>query len=70
MALAHTVGDKVAGIAVHMGARVAASASPGEILVSSTVKDLVAGSGLRFEDRGVRVLKGMPGEWHLYAVAG
>jgi class 3 adenylate cyclase len=63
-------GDKVAGIAVHMGARVAASASPGEILVSSTVKDLVAGSGLRFEDRGVRVLKGMPGEWHLYAVAG
>jgi class 3 adenylate cyclase len=63
-------GEKVAGIAVHMGARVAASASPGEILVSSTVKDLVAGSALRFEDRGVRVLKGMPGEWHLYAVAG
>jgi class 3 adenylate cyclase len=63
-------GDKVAGIAVHIGARVAASAAPGEILVSSTVKDLVAGSGLRFEDRGVRQLKGMPGEWRLYAVAG
>jgi class 3 adenylate cyclase len=63
-------GDKVAGIAVHIGARVAASAAPGEILVSGTVKDLVAGSGLRFEDRGVRELKGMPGEWRLYAVAG
>jgi class 3 adenylate cyclase len=52
------------------GARVAASAAPGEILVSGTVKDLVAGSGLRFEDRGARELKGMPGEWRLYAVAG
>jgi class 3 adenylate cyclase len=63
-------GEKVAGIAVHIGARVAASAAPGEILVSGTVKDLVAGSGLRFEDRGARELKGMPGEWRLYAVAG
>jgi class 3 adenylate cyclase len=63
-------GEKVAGIAVHIGARVAASAAPGEILVSGTVKDLVAGSGLRFEDRGTRELKGMPGEWRLYAVAG
>jgi pimeloyl-ACP methyl ester carboxylesterase/class 3 adenylate cyclase len=63
-------GEKVAGIAVHIGARVAASAAPGEILVSGTVKDLVAGSGLRFEDRGARELKGIPGEWRLYAVAG
>jgi class 3 adenylate cyclase len=63
-------GDKVAGIAVHIGARVAASAAPGEILVSGTVKDLVAGSGLRFEDRGARELKGIPGDWRLYAVAG
>jgi class 3 adenylate cyclase len=45
-------------------------APPGDVLVSSTVKDLVAGSGLRFEDRGVHVLKGIPGEWRLYAVAG
>jgi class 3 adenylate cyclase len=63
-------GEKVASIAVHIGARVAASAAPGKILVSGTVKDLVAGSGLRFEDRGARELKGMPGEWRLYAVAG
>jgi class 3 adenylate cyclase len=59
---------KVAGIAVHIGARVAAEAAPGEILVSSTVKDLVAGSGLQFEDRGERELKGVPGKWRLYAV--
>jgi class 3 adenylate cyclase len=58
---------KVAGIAVHTGARVAAHAGPGEVLVSSTVKDLVAGSGLEFEDRGVQELKGIPGEWRLYA---
>jgi len=57
------------GIAVHTGARVAAEAAPGEVLVSSTVKDLVAGSGITFEDRGVRVLKGVPGEWRLFAVA-
>ena len=59
---------KVAGIAVHTGARVASEAAPGEVLVSSTVKDLVAGSGLSFEDRGTRQLKGVPGEWRLYAV--
>jgi class 3 adenylate cyclase len=62
------IGDKVGSIAVHIGARVAASASPGEVLVSSTVKDLVAGSGLRFADRGVHTLKGVPGEWRLFAV--
>jgi class 3 adenylate cyclase len=62
------IGNKVGGIAVHIGARVAASAGPGEVLVSSTVKDLVAGSGLRFADRGVHTLKGVPGEWRLFAV--
>jgi class 3 adenylate cyclase len=61
------VDGKVTGIAVHTGARVAARAGPGEVLVSSTVKDLVAGSGLEFEDRGVHELKGIPGEWRLYA---
>ena len=61
------VDGKVAGIAVHIGARVAAQAAPGEVLVSSTVKDLVAGSGLQFEDRGEHELKGVPGAWHLYA---
>jgi pimeloyl-ACP methyl ester carboxylesterase len=59
---------KVAGVAVHTGARVASHAQPGEVLVSSTVKDLVAGSGLAFEDRGAHDLKGIPGEWRLYAV--
>jgi class 3 adenylate cyclase len=59
---------KVAGIAVSIGARVAAQAGPGEVLVSQTVKDLVAGSGIAFEDRGVAELKGVPGEWRLYAV--
>jgi pimeloyl-ACP methyl ester carboxylesterase/class 3 adenylate cyclase len=58
---------KVGGIAVHIGARVAAEAAPGEILVSGTVKDLVAGSGIQFEDRGIHTLKGV-GEWHLFAV--
>jgi pimeloyl-ACP methyl ester carboxylesterase/class 3 adenylate cyclase len=62
------MGDKLGGIAVHIGARVAALAQGGEVLVSSTVKDLVAGSGLRFQDRGVHALKGVPGEWHLFAV--
>jgi len=62
------IGEKMAGIAVHIGARVAALASPGEVLVTSTVKDLVAGSGIRFEDRGAPPLKGVPGDWHLYAV--
>ncbi len=61
------VDGKIGGIAVHTGARVAAYAGPGEVLVSSTVKDLVAGSGLQFEDRGVHELKGIPGEWRLYA---
>jgi class 3 adenylate cyclase len=59
---------KVAGIAVNIGARVASQAGPGEVLVSSTVKDLVAGSGLEFEDRGTASLKGVPGEWRLFAV--
>jgi class 3 adenylate cyclase len=63
------VGDGVRGIAVHTGARVAALAGTGEVLVSSTVKDLVAGSGIEFEDRGTHELKGVPGEWRLYAVS-
>jgi class 3 adenylate cyclase len=63
------VDDKVAGIAVHTGARVMAEAEPGEILVSSTVKDLVAGSGLDFREHGTHTLKGIPGEWRLFAVA-
>ncbi len=62
------IGEKVGGIAVHLGARVAATAQPGEVLISNTVKDLVAGSGLRFTDRGVHTLKGIPGEWRLFAV--
>jgi pimeloyl-ACP methyl ester carboxylesterase len=62
------IDGKVAGIAVHTGARIAAKAGPGEVLVSSTVKDLVAGSGLTFQDRGVHELGGVPGEWHLYSV--
>jgi pimeloyl-ACP methyl ester carboxylesterase len=62
------VGEKVSGIAVHTGARVSALARPGEVLVSSTVKDLVAGSGIEFEERGTHELKGIPGEWRLYAV--
>lgn len=61
---------KVAGIAVHTGARVAAQATAGEVLVSSTVKDLVAGSGIEFVDRGPHELKGIPGEWALFAVKG
>ena len=63
------MGDKVGGIAVHTGARVADAAGPGEVFVSSTVRDLVSGSGIAFEDRGVHELKGVPGEWRLYAVA-
>jgi pimeloyl-ACP methyl ester carboxylesterase len=62
------MGEDIGGIAVHIGARVAAEAGSGEVLVSSTVKDLVAGSGLRFEDRGSRALKGVPEEWRLFAV--
>jgi class 3 adenylate cyclase len=60
--------DDVGGIAVHIGARVASLAGAGEVLVSSTVKDLVAGSGLRFSDRGKQSLKGVPGEWNIFAV--
>jgi class 3 adenylate cyclase len=63
------IGEKVGGIAVHIGARVAAEAAPGEVIVSSTVRDLVAGSGIRFEDRGRRPLKGVPGDWHLFRAA-
>jgi len=61
------LGDRVGGIALHIGARVASEAGAGEVLVSSTVKDLVAGSGLRFVDRGPRALKGVPDEWRLFA---
>jgi class 3 adenylate cyclase len=64
------VGEKLGGIAVHIGARVASAAAAGEVLVSGTVKDLVAGSGIEFEDRGEHALKGVPGEWKLYAVTG
>jgi class 3 adenylate cyclase len=63
------MGDKLSGIAVHIGARVAALARAGEVLVSGTVKDLVAGSGITFEDRGLHVLRGVPGEWRVYAAA-
>ena len=63
------VGDDVAGMAVHIGARVMAKAEAGEVLASSTVKDLVVGSELRFEDRGSHALKGVPDEWRLYALA-
>jgi len=62
------VNGKVGGIAVHIGARVAKEAQPGEVLVSSTVRDLVAGSGLQFDDRGAAELKGVPGEWRLFSV--
>ncbi len=61
---------KVGGIAVRIGARVASRAGPGEVLVSSTVKDLVAGSGITFDDRGAHELKGIDGAWQLYAVTG
>jgi len=64
-----TIGGKVGGIAVSIGARVGAMARPSEVLVSQTVKDLVAGSGLEFEDRGEHVLKGVPGEWRLFAAS-
>jgi YVTN family beta-propeller protein len=62
------MGAKVGGIGVHIGSRVAAKAGASEILVSSTVRDLVAGSDIRFVDRGAHDLKGVPGEWHLYAI--
>ena len=61
-------GDDIGGIAVHIGARVSALSGPNDVLVSSTLRDLVIGSGLEFEDRGAHQLKGVPGEWHLFAV--
>ena len=63
-------GDDVAGMAVHIGARVGAAAQAGEVLVSSTVKDLVVGSGIEFDERGTQELKGVPGEWRLFAAKG
>jgi class 3 adenylate cyclase len=63
------IGDDVGGIAVNIGARVGGLAAGGEVLVSRTVKDLVVGSGIEFEDRGAHRLKGVPGEWELFAVA-
>ena len=60
-------GPKIRGVAVHTGARITSLAGLGEVMVSQTVKDLVAGSGLGFEDRGVHELKGVPGEWRIYA---
>ena len=62
-------GDDIGGIGVHIGARVSALAGPNDVLVSSTLRDLVIGSGLEFEDRGAHKLKGVPGEWRLFAVA-
>jgi class 3 adenylate cyclase len=62
-------GDDIGGIAVNVAARVAAAAGPNETLVSSTVRDLVAGSALRFEDRGLHDLKGLPDQVHLYSAA-
>ncbi|MCJ7779970.1 MAG: hypothetical protein MUQ27_04025, partial [Acidimicrobiia bacterium] len=64
------LGTDIAGIAVHIAARIAAQAGAGEVLVSTTVRDLVAGSGLEFEDRGVQELRGVPGEWRTFAVIG
>ena len=62
-------GEDIGGIAVHIGARVAAIAGAGQVLVSRTVTDLVAGSGIAFEDRGDHELKGVPSSWHLFAVS-
>jgi len=62
------LGDGLAGVAVHIGQRVLATAGPSEVLVSSTVRDLTVGSGLDFEDRGLHALKGVPEEWRLFAV--
>jgi class 3 adenylate cyclase len=63
-------GRQIGGIAVHIGQRVAAAAAPGDVLVSGTVRDLEVGSGFHFEDRGIHHLKGVPGEWRLFSVAG
>ena len=65
----HGPGGEVHGIAVHTGARVAALAGPGEILVSRTIRDLVAGAPIQLESRGVHQLKGVPGSWEVFAVA-
>jgi len=65
-----SIGDGIGGMAVHIGARISATANAGEVLVSSRVKDLVAGSGLAFEARGRRNLKGVPGEWATFPVVG
>jgi class 3 adenylate cyclase len=62
------MGDNIAGIAVHIAARISAEAAASEVMVSSTTKDLVAGSGIRFETRGRKHLKGVPDEWTLFAV--
>jgi class 3 adenylate cyclase len=61
-------GDDVAGMAVHIGARIGSLADPGEVLVSGTVKDLVMGSGIEFGDRGAHDLRGVPGEWRVFSV--
>src|SRR5262245_1472393 len=63
-------GDRLGGLAVHIAARVGASATSGEVLVSGTVKDLVVGSGIEFTDHGEHELKGVPGSWKLFAVEG
>jgi class 3 adenylate cyclase len=63
------LGDHLGGIAVHIGARISAIAGPDEALVSQTVKEAVIGSGITFDDRGTHDLKGVPGQWRLYAVA-
>lgn len=60
-------GDDVGGIAVHIGQRIASLADPGQVLVSGTVRDLVFGSGIGFEDRGARTLRGVPGKWRVFA---
>jgi class 3 adenylate cyclase/DNA-binding CsgD family transcriptional regulator len=62
------IGEKLAGVTVHIGARICGEAGPSEVLVSGTVRELVAGSALPFSDRGLRALKGIPGEWHLYSL--
>jgi class 3 adenylate cyclase len=64
------MGDNIGGIAVHVASRVQSEAAPGEVAVSSTTKDLVAGSGIAFESRGSRQLKGVPGEWALFIATG
>ena len=64
-----TIRTEIGGIAVHIGSRVAGLATAGEVLVSSTVKDLVAGSGIEFAGRGAHTLKGIPGEWQIFQVA-